>query len=219
VTIRDVVFAGVRWSTKLIVLSVSLVLWAQASADVFQFIDDDGIPHFSDQLSDPRYRAIVETGNKSSGLPASRSDSSLREARQRLAPDIAATAAAHRIDAALLSAVVEVESGYNASAISRKGAMGLMQLMPDTARRYGVVNPMDALQNLNGGARLLRDLLDQLGDSKALALAAYNAGAGAVISHGHRIPPFPETARYVPEVLRRYEFQLSQTATAAPGKI
>ena len=208
--IREAWCGRFRQSARLILITVSVWQWTDVSADVYQFIGNDGIPNFSDQPSDPRYTLISLHGNGSSGTPVARPQRSLREARKRLETDIAAAALAHRIDAALLHAVVEVESGYNVNAVSHKGAMGLMQLMPDTARRYGVVNPMDALQNLQGGARLLRDLLDRFGDSKALALAAYNAGSGAVMAYGGRIPPFPETARYVPAVLRRYELERSQ---------
>ena len=82
--------------------------------------------------------------------------------------------------------------------------MGLMQLMPSTALRYGVVDAMDASQNLRGGAHHLRDLLDQFAGDHELALAAYNAGVGAVLAHGRQIPPFAETRRYVPAVMQLY---------------
>jgi soluble lytic murein transglycosylase-like protein len=108
------------------------------------------------------------------------------------------------VEAALLHAVIAVESNYNPRAISPKGAQGLMQLMPATARAYGIRNPMDAQQNIQGGAQHLRKLLDHFANNTALALAAYNAGLGAVISHGGQIPPFAETRSYVPEVMRRY---------------
>ena len=88
-----------------------------------------------------------------------------------------------------------------------------MQLMPATARRYGVADPFDSAQNLRGGAHHLRDLLDLFSGNKELALAAYNAGTGAVLAHGRRIPPFTETTRYVPAVLQRYELLRRGTQT------
>lgn len=109
-----------------------------------------------------------------------------------------------QIDPALVRAVVQVESASDPTAVSNKGAMGLMQLMPATARRYGVADPFDPAQNLRGGARYLRDLLTMFNNDIELALAAYNAGEQSVIRFGHRIPPFAETIHYVPKVLSVY---------------
>lgn len=187
-------------------LAFSLSAAKPAAADVFSFIAEDGTPHFSDQPSDSRHRLFLADKGKepvSSIGKISRRDTN--EARHRFDEEILAAAQANRIDVALLHSVIEVESGYNPKAISSKGALGLMQLMPETARRYSVTDPLDAAQNLQGGARLLRDLLDRFFDDKKLALAAYNAGTSAVMAHGRRIPPYPETVRYVPAVLQRYE--------------
>jgi soluble lytic murein transglycosylase-like protein len=184
-------------------------------ANIYHFVAEDGSEHFSDQITDSRYKLLMRTGEPGvlSAVNAIGSKHAkqpkylrvIREAdRSRLDHDIAKAAQAHRVDAALLHAVVEVESGYNARAISPKGAMGLMQLMPATARRYGVIDALDASQNLLGGAHHLRDLLDQFAGNHELALAAYNAGAGAVLAHGRQIPPYAETQRYVPAVMQRY---------------
>jgi soluble lytic murein transglycosylase-like protein len=108
------------------------------------------------------------------------------------------------VDPALLHAVIKVESGYNARAVSRKGAQGLMQLMPDTARRLGVANPFSPRDNVLGGARYLRELLDLFDQNVELAVAAYNAGENAVIRAGYRTPPYSETQHYVPQVLRHF---------------
>ena len=190
----------------IMLFACGLYVAAPAAADVFQFIAEDGTPHFSDQPSDARFRLLLRTGGEVRAEPKGRpARPGLRAARRRFDGEISAAAQANRIDAALLHAVVEVESGYNARAVSPKGALGLMQLMPATARRYGVADPLDAAQNLHGGAHHLRDLLDLFSDNKELALAAYNAGTGAVLAHGRRIPPFAETTRYVPAVLQSYE--------------
>lgn len=103
----------------------------------------------------------------------------------------------------LLHAVIAIESGFDTRAVSRKGALGLMQLMPQTAQRFGVDDPFDPAQNIAGGAAYLKSLLDLFGGDLQLALAAYNAGEAAVIRAGNRIPPYAETRDYVPRVLAR----------------
>jgi soluble lytic murein transglycosylase-like protein len=116
---------------------------------------------------------------------------------------IAQAAVAHRLEPQLLHAVIDVESGFSVRAVSPRGAVGLMQLMPATARDYGVTDAFDPRQNIDAGAQHLRRLLDRFGQDKALALAAYNAGAKAVTRHHGRIPPYAETMAYVPRVLQR----------------
>jgi len=112
---------------------------------------------------------------------------------------IEASAAKHGLDPALLKAVIQAESGFNANAVSSAGARGLTQLMPDTAAGLGVGDPFDPAQSIEGGARYLKAQLDRFGD-EALALAAYNAGPGRVVRYGG-IPPFRETQDYVNRVL------------------
>lgn len=130
-----------------------------------------------------------------------------------LAPMIREAAQAVRIDGALLMAVIDVESGGNPQAVSPKGATGLMQLMPDTGASNGASNLFDPHQNIAAGARYLSRLLQQFGNVQ-LALAAYNAGEGAVQKYGGRIPPYAETVDYVPRVLQRY-WRYRSTAAAA----
>jgi soluble lytic murein transglycosylase-like protein len=121
---------------------------------------------------------------------------------------IASTAARYGHATNLLRAIVQVESRFNAAAISPKGAIGLMQVMPETARELGVSDPstqlFDPAVNLDTGARLLRQLLDRFGDRPELAIAAYNAGTGAVLRHGREIPPYPETRAYVRDVMAEF---------------
>ena len=101
----------------------------------------------------------------------------------------------------LISAVIRAESGYDPRARSPKGAVGLMQLMPETAQRFGVRNIQDPAQNIRGGALYLKWLLDYFRGDLRLALAGYNAGEAAVVRAGYRIPPIAETVSYVPKVL------------------
>jgi len=102
----------------------------------------------------------------------------------------------------LVRAVVQVESAFNPNARSPKGAMGLMQLMPTTARQYGVANPFNPIENVRAGVAYLRELLDRYRDNEELALAAYNAGPGAVDKHGQSVPPYQETKSYVARINR-----------------
>src|SRR5215469_700526 len=113
-------------------------------------------------------------------------------------------AARYRLDPCLIISVMGVESRYNRFAVSPKGASGLMQLMPETAARFGVRNIFDPRENIMAGANYLRWLLDRFAGNVRLALAGYNAGEGAVESHGFQIPPFMETRNYVQEIYARY---------------
>ena len=120
----------------------------------------------------------------------------------------------HHLDAALLAAVVHVESGGNPQAVSPAGAQGLTQLIPATAQRFGVNDPFDPAQSLDGAARYLRGLLGQFGGDVSKALAAYNAGEGNVKKYGG-IPPFAETQAYVPAVLAAYDtYRQPQSASS-----
>jgi len=102
----------------------------------------------------------------------------------------------------LVHAVIQAESAYNPKAVSPAGAVGLMQLMPDTAKRFGVSNSKNPRQNIDGGVRYLRFLLDYFDNNLKLAVAGYNAGEKSVIKHGHKIPPYKETRRYVTTVMK-----------------
>ncbi|MNM92610.1 Soluble lytic murein transglycosylase precursor [compost metagenome] len=125
-------------------------------------------------------------------------------AAQPYAELVAAAATANELPAALLHAVIKTESSYNARATSPKGARGLMQLMPATAREMGVTNVYDPKANIQGGARYLKRLMTMFDNDIRLAVAAYNAGPQAVLSRGNVVPPFAETQRYVPSVLNQY---------------
>ncbi|MBI4887469.1 MAG: lytic transglycosylase domain-containing protein [Acidobacteria bacterium] len=120
--------------------------------------------------------------------------------REAFEPLVQAHATQQGIRPDLVRAVIQVESGFNARATSPKGAMGLMQLMPATARELGVRNPYDAAENIRGGTTYLRQLLDRYEGNEELALAAYNAGSDAVDRHGGRVPPYQETRAYVRKV-------------------
>ena len=122
------------------------------------------------------------------------------------------------LDPALVHAVIHVESAYNPGARSPKGALGLMQVMPETAARYGIRNPARSIEaNLNAGTRYLRDLMAMFDGRLDLVLAAYNAGENAVLRYGYRIPPYAETRHYVPAVLAKYR-EWQDAPPAPPGR-
>ena len=137
--------------------------------------------------------AINNHSNESHGL-----------SRQQVSEAVASASAQTSIDPALIHAVIRVESNYNTRAVSRRGAQGLMQLMPSTARRFNVTNPYDPAQNVLAGAQYLRELHTLFNGNMPLILAAYNAGPKAVSKNHMRIPPFMETRLYVPKVLDAY---------------
>jgi soluble lytic murein transglycosylase len=131
-----------------------------------------------------------------------------------LEPMIARHSGAQNLDPKLVKALIQVESGYNLRALSNKGAIGLMQLMPATASLLDVRNPYDADDNLRGGTRYLRQMLDRFAGRVELALSAYNAGPGAVERHGG-IPPYAETRAYVRRILTLYRGEEADVSAAA----
>ncbi|MGH8613152.1 MAG: transglycosylase SLT domain-containing protein [Gammaproteobacteria bacterium] len=177
-----------------------------ANADIYKYIDKYGRVHLTDKPEHTGYRLLVKTFRSEARSKYRRSAGigSNKKNRARFSPLIAKAAHRYQLPDALLHAVITAESAYNPLAISHKGAVGLMQLMPDTARRYGVRNLTDPMANVQGGSRYLRDLLRLFKQNLRLALAAYNAGENAVIRHGYKIPPYQETQLYVEKVLQYY---------------
>lgn len=180
---------------------------AGARADIYGFVDTDGTVNLANHPTTDRYelwqRERREPSAKDAAAPLAPGELAGRYDRFRSLVDEAARTA--EVDAALVHAVIAVESRYNPKAISKKGASGLMQLMPDTAKRYGVADVFDPAQNIRAGALYLRDLLRMFDKDLKLALAAYNAGEHVVARYGNRIPPYRETEAYVPKVLAYYK--------------
>ena len=168
-----------------------------AKGDIYSFKDENGVVHISNVPVDTRYRF------KQKEKKIKIQDSLYEIRRKRYDSLIKKIAQEKGLDPDLLGAVVEVESYYDPDAVSSKGAMGLMQLMPETARKLGVVNPFHPNENLKGGAEYLRMLIDKYVGQLSLALAAYNAGESAVDRY-QKLPPFPETQNYVRKVLEKY---------------
>jgi Transglycosylase SLT domain len=235
-----------HWICALILFAI----WPLAAqADVWGYIDAKGVAHFAAEKLDDRYELFFKgntgfdtkdgvnpSGAKAATEPETPRNVGLPAGKSKLlaffevSPNFKAvrhhmreSAQAHNIDFELLQALIATESGFDASAVSPKGAVGLMQLMPPTAQRYGVKGDAntpiekkltDPKTNINAGSRYLRDLINMFPGKLDLALAAYNAGEGAVQRYGNKIPPFKETQNYVVTVMQIYT-QLKPPAALA----
>jgi soluble lytic murein transglycosylase-like protein len=180
----------------LALLGACFLLPLAALADIYMYKDQNGVRIFTNTPNHTGFRRVLRDNNgplRGGGPLDASYDSFIRTASGR-----------HSVDADLIRAVIKTESDFNATARSHKGAMGLMQLMPDTARLHNVIDVYDPQENVEGGVRHLRMLLDRYQGDLALSLAAYNAGSGAVQRH-RGIPPFVETREYVRRVLRFYD--------------
>ena len=218
-------------------LLLCLAIWGtagSASAEIWGYIDDKGVGHFSATKEDDRYELFSkeahpsettasQLGSDPNCLPPPPSVSPLSpklmaffessQVLKNIKPHMQAAAHKYLLDVELLQALIAAESGFNVTAISPKGALGLMQLIPETAARYGVQGDrrtsqqqklFDPHTNIHAGSHYLRDLLTLFKGQLDLALAAYNAGEGAVQKAGNKIPNYPETQNYVKTVTQMY---------------
>lgn len=179
-------------SLPFLLLFLELWLSSLGMADVYVYKDKQGVLTFTNVPTHEGFRRVIRESNTGYASPNSYEDL-IRSASHR-----------HRVDADLIRAVIRVESGFDSSARSHKGATGLMQLMPETARLYNIVDLYDPSANIEGGVRHLKLLLGKYQGDLELSLAAYNAGIKAVEKHGG-IPPFAETRDYVRRVLSYYQ--------------
>jgi Transglycosylase SLT domain/Domain of unknown function (DUF4124) len=212
-----------------IALFLVCLLPAAAHADLYGYVDEEGQVHFAREQVDARYQLFVK-GEVSSDYKMStdlkylpitgKLEDHVIYKRIQKTPNVKKYEAMvvkeskrQKLDPALVKAVIAVESAYDPAAVSSKGAVGLMQLIPETAERYGVRLIADPRDNINGGTRYLKDLIDMFGGNLSLALAGYNAGEGAVRQYNNAIPPFPETRQYVKLVMQFYEYFGGRAAT------
>jgi Transglycosylase SLT domain/Domain of unknown function (DUF4124) len=207
---------------------LTLLVSNLAIADIYKYVDLNGRVHYTDEARSSLYKRIIKTSpyrlkmmsesrsrdrvlshHFPSGFHSFSDRFSNRSVNKNRYSDLITNAANRNgVEERLLHAVIQTESAYNAGAISPAGAVGLMQLMPGTARRYGVLNRTDPGQNIDGGTRYLKYLLGMFNDNLDLAVAAYNAGENAVIRYNNSIPPYPETRNYVRQVLALYHGSL-----------
>lgn len=218
-----------KFPAFLLVTAMTGLCAPAARADVYKFVSRNGQVIYTDSPRHRGYKLVIKTpepavkpvtislgmgrklGNDRPAptgvaalMPKTDKGRMMSMRRAQYADVIEQAAYKHGLDPALLHAVIRAESSYNPGAVSHKGAMGLMQLMPGTAARYGVRNPYDPEENIFGGARYLRDLMGMFRSDIRLAVAAYNAGEHNVMKYGYQVPPFPETQDYVSKVLGFY---------------
>jgi hypothetical protein len=212
-------------------------------ADLWGYVDQNGVAHFATEPVDSRYRLFFK-GASSLDAPdggeraTAISDEAFRQTAiyqravnhpnlARLLPLIERNARAQSLDPALVKAVIAVESAFDPAAVSPKGAFGLMQLLPETAARYGVLGDtkrsaaqklLDPAVNLRAGTHYLHDLMVQFGDDVSLALAAYNAGEQAVLNYGSRVPPFAETREFV-RLVEQFRRLFSPPPPSPPSRL
>lgn len=188
-------------------LFVSLI-----QADIYMYIDKNGNQHFSEQRIDHKYKLLLrsKTNQISPTFKNWKEESSRNVSlpnrkilQKKYHPLIVKAANKYQLEPEFLHAVITAESSYQHKAVSSAGAKGLMQLMPVTAKRFGVDDPFDPKQSIFAGALYLNKLLKEF-KTKDLALAAYNAGEGTVRRYNRKIPPYPETQRYVVKVMDFY---------------
>ncbi|MDP3618613.1 MAG: lytic transglycosylase domain-containing protein [Ramlibacter sp.] len=232
------IFRPVRWVAATL---LSLAFSATVQAEVWGFVDARGVAHFAAEKVDERYELFFRGGESfdtARGLGAAPAAAAARSAPRVIAffevspsykvvkHHMREASRKHSVDYELLQALIATESGFDASAVSPKGAVGLMQLMPATAERYGVVGDArmaasrkltDPGTNIKAGTRYLRYLLDLFPGKLELALAAYNAGEGAVQRAGNRIPNYRETQNYVKTVMQLYTLLKPPSMVAGGG--
>ncbi|MBJ6723803.1 lytic transglycosylase domain-containing protein [Geomonas sp. Red875] len=185
---------------RYIILIASVTVATSAAADIYRYEDPDGTIHFTDAPTDKRFKVFMRDIRKDRKLRTAFKLPGYARNPGEFEPMIATYSRQYGVDSALIKAVIMAESGYNPTAVSRKGAQGLMQLMPKTAQGLKVSDSLNPSDNIRGGVRYLRFLLDTFKGDESLALAAYNSGMNNVAKYGG-IPPFAETQNYVAKVL------------------
>jgi soluble lytic murein transglycosylase-like protein len=182
----------IRQCSFWIAICLILLTALPAAADIYMYIDSEGVMHFTNVPTTSDYKIYVKERPKRKGrkLDANRFDRYIDEA-----------ASLHGVDFPLLKAVIRAESAFDPKAVSKKGALGLMQIMPENLESFRIYDPFDPWQNIMGGTRYLKALIQRFDGQVPLALAAYNAGPRAVDTH-RGIPPIPETEAYVKKVMK-----------------
>lgn len=190
--------SAIKFAYYLAAFSIGLLLASvfPVNADIYMYIDDDGVMHFTNTptSSDREYKVYIRERSYNSGTfyHTDEYDELIGDASEL-----------YGVDSRLVKAIIKVESDFNPRAISKKGAMGLMQIMPENLQRLDIENPFDPQQNIMGGTRYFKQLYDRFNGKLVLSLAAYNAGP-TVVDQYKSIPPYKETEEYVQRVLSAY---------------
>ena len=190
----------------IILALAGMFITAGVQADIYKYVDKHGRVILTDKPTHKGYKRLVKTWKGWVEVEKRKRPAiDVAKNRKKFSGTIDYFARQYRLPTPLLHAVITAESSYDPDAVSRAGAVGLMQLMPGTAKRYGVKNRRNPYQNIKGGTHYLRDLLGMFDNNLVLALAAYNAGENAVKKYGNKIPPYKETQTYVRRVLSYYK--------------
>ena len=182
------------WFKLVLVTFLASLIARPVCADIYSYVDEDGVIHFSNVPTHYRFRLYASETRLDYKSYFNTYDRLINQASRR-----------HGVDSSLIKAVIRAESDFDRHAVSKKGAQGLMQLMPETAKQLAVTDSFDPNENINAGVRYLRRQLDNFDNNVTLALAAYNAGENAVRRYGRRIPPYKETRTFVDRVLRYWD--------------
>ena len=193
-----------KYIVTLVIFFCLFFLTSPSSAGIYRYVDENGVMHFTNCPRDPKFKLYIresreDVGDENNSSPVS----SIRDSKQYDSL-ISEFSRKYQVDFALIKAIIRAESGFNPLAVSRKGAKGLMQLMPDTAQRVNVSNVFNPRENIEGGVRHFKYLLSLFDNDLRLSLAAYNAGEN-IVGELRSIPPYRETVDYVKRVLSFYQ--------------
>lgn len=190
------------WIVSAIVFMLTCgAAWVEVSADIYMFVDKDGGIHFTNVPTSPEYKLFIKEQPQEENSPGK---AEFHTAEDQYDAIIQEASRKYDLPFSLLKAVIKVESAFNPYAVSRKGAVGLMQIMPENNQRLNIRNPYDPWENIMGGSRYLKEMLGKFDGDLSLALAAYNAGPKTVDRYQRTIPPYEETENYVKKVMSCY---------------
>jgi soluble lytic murein transglycosylase-like protein len=193
-----------KYVVTLVIFFCLFFLTSLSSAGIYRYVDENGVIHFTNCPRDPKFKLYIRESKEDVGDDNnSSSGASIRDSNQYDSL-ISEFSRKYQVDFALIKAIIRAESAFNPLAVSRKGAKGLMQLMPETAQRVNVSNVFNPRENIEGGVRHFKYLLSLFNDDLRLSLAAYNAGEN-VVGELRSIPPYRETVDYVKRVLSFYQ--------------
>jgi soluble lytic murein transglycosylase-like protein len=189
---------------SLVIIFCLFFLTTTSSAGIYRYEDERGVIHFTNCPRDPQFKLYIRESKDDVGGEENRASVPPVRDQSQFDSLIEELSKKHNVDFALVKAMIKAESGFNPLAVSRKGARGLMQLMPETAQRMNVADIFNPRENIDGGVRYFRYLLSLFNNDLRLSLAAYNAGEN-VVSEFRSIPPYRETVDYVRKVLNYYQ--------------
>jgi len=193
-----------KTSVTLVIFFCLLFLTPSSFAGIYRYVDENGVIHFTNCPRDPKFKLYIRESREDVGDDNQSSSASYIKDSNQYDSLISEFSKKYQVDFALIKAIIRAESGFNSFAVSRKGARGLMQLMPETALRMNVSNIFNPRENIEGGVRYFKYLLSLFDNDLRLSLAAYNAGEN-VVGELRSIPPYRETIDYVKKVLSYYQ--------------